>query len=82
MSTYNSPIVNNRPPQVVDLGFYSDIRFDADDSAPTYIGLNVSNAALTSASDWKIYKFTYSGSNTTRIQSQTGIWDNRATLSW
>lgn len=82
MSTYSAPLISNRPPQVVDLGFYSDIRFDVDDSAPIYIGLNVTNAALTSSNDWKIYKFTYSGSNTTRIQSQTGVWDNRATLTW
>lgn len=82
MSTYSIPIVNDKVPELVDLGFYCDIRFDVDDSAPTYIGLNVTNAALTSRNDWKIYKFTYSGSNTTRIQSQTGIWDNRAVLSW
>lgn len=82
MSTYSSPLISNKPPQIVDLGFYSDIRFDVDDSAPTYIGLNVTNTAPTSNSDWKIYKFTYSGSNITRIQSQTGIWDNRASLNW
>lgn len=82
MSTYTIPNVNNNKPQLADLGFYSDIRFDADDSAPVYIGLNVTNTAPTSNNDWKIYKFTYSGSNTTRIQSQTGVWDNRASLSW
>lgn len=82
MSTYLAPIVSNRPPQVVDSGFYSDIRFDVDDSAPNYIGLHVTVAALTSDPYWKIYKFTYSGSNVTRIESQTGIWDNRASLVW
>lgn len=82
MSTYQIPLINNKPPALVDSGFYSDIRYDADDSAPTYIGLNVTNTAATSSSDWKIYKFTYSGSNVTRIQSQTGIWNNRASLVW
>lgn len=82
MSTYAIPLINNKPPQLVDSGFFSDIRFDTDDSAPIYIGLNVTNAAPTSNNDWKIYKFTYSGSNITRIQSQTGIWDNRVTLTW
>lgn len=83
MSTYTTPFINNRPPELVDAGFYQDIRFDADDTAPIYIGLNTTNPALTSAVDWKIYKFTYgSGTAVTRIQSQVGIWDNRATLPW
>lgn len=80
MSTYSIPNINNKPPQLVDLGFYCDIRFDADDSAPTYIGMNVTNNASTSATDWKVLKFTYSGSNTTRIQVSYGSWDGRASL--
>lgn len=81
-STYTTPFINNRPPEIVDSGFYMDIRFDVDDSAPNYIGLHTTLNAPTSDSFWKIYKFTYSGSNVTRIQSQTGVYDNRATLSW
>jgi len=81
MSTYRYSPVNNNPPTVVDPGFYADIRFDADDSAPTYIGLNVTNDASTSTdTGWKVYKFTYSGSNVTRIQLAYGAWDNRASL--
>lgn len=57
---------------------YGDVRFDADDSAPTYIGLNLSANASTSATNWILYKFTYDGANTTRIQSTTGTWDDRA----
>lgn len=58
-----------------------DIRFDADDSAPDYIGLNAgSNSADTDSEDWIIIKFTYSGSNVTRIQKARGSWDNRASL--
>lgn len=82
MSTYQIPNVNNKPPQLGDLGFYCDIRFDPDDSTPTYIGLHVTNGVATSDTNWKILKFTYSGSNVTRIQTAYGAWDNRATLSW
>ena len=80
MSTYSIPNVNNNKPQLSDLGFYADIRFDVDDSAPTYIGLNVLNGASTTALGWKIYKFTYSGSNVTRIQLAYGAWDSRVGL--
>lgn len=80
MSTYRTPNINNRPPQLVDLSFYADIRFDADDSAPTYVGLHITNGADTSLTDWKIVKFTYSGSNTTRVQIAYGAWDNRGNL--
>ena len=59
-----------------------DVRFDADDSAPDYIGVNKTNNAPTSRGDWVIRKFTYSGSNVTRIQTLTGAWDDRATLGW
>jgi hypothetical protein len=80
LSTYQIPNINNKPPQLADLAFYADIRFDPDDSQPTYIGLNVLNGAATSSTDWKIYKFTYSGSNTTRIQVAYGSWDGRVAL--
>lgn len=58
----------------------ADVRFDANDSAPTYIGLNFySHNASTSTENWVVYKFTYSGSNITRVQKQEDIsWDNRA----
>jgi len=56
-----------------------DIRFDANDSAPTYIGLAEKNKTPTSTPAWVVYKFTYSSSNVTRIQKVSGItWDDRA----
>jgi hypothetical protein len=55
------------------------IKFDADDSAPTYIGLNINPDALDSDVNWIIYKFTYSGSNVTQIVKKRGIWTDRAT---
>ena len=81
MSTYRIPTLNNRPPELVDLGFYADIRFDANDAAPIYIGLNITDGASTSTdTGWKIYKFTYSSGNVTRIQLEYGAWDNRVAL--
>jgi hypothetical protein len=80
MSTYRRPVVNNERPQMADLGFFCDVRFDADDSAPTYIGLHVTNGAATDAEDWKVLKFSYSGSNVTRVQTAYGSWDGRAGL--
>lgn len=80
MSSYQIPNINNKPPQLIDGGFYCDILFDPDDSAPNYIGLNLQQPALTSTKDWKIYKLTYSGLNVTRYQVAYGSWDNRASL--
>lgn len=56
-----------------------DIRFDASDAAPTYIGLNYDNvSAGTAVPSWTVYKFTYSGSDVTRIQRKDAItWDAR-----
>lgn len=80
MSNYRPPILNNTKPQMADLGYFADIRFDADDSAPTYIGLHVTNGAATTDPGWKLYKFSYSGSNVTRIQLAYGAWDSRGGL--
>ena len=79
MSTYQIPSVNNLKPQLSDAGFYADIQFDASDAAPIYIGLNVTKGAADSTT-WKVYKFTYSGTDVTRIQLAYGSWTNRATL--
>lgn len=56
------------------------VLYDADDSAPTYIGINENADALTSATDWVVYKFLYSGSNVTSIRRKLGSWDGRAAL--
>lgn len=64
----------------MDSGIWADVRFDADDAAPIYTGMHVDSGAATSDTDWKIYKFTYSGANVTRIQLNYGSWDSRATL--
>ena len=56
------------------------ILFDADDSAPDYIGLNEDKDAVTTDTDWIVLKFTYSGSNVTKIERAVGAWDSRAGL--
>lgn len=80
--TYKIPIVNDRVPGLSDSGFYADIRFDPDDQVPTYIGMNLTNGEATTATTWKILKFTYSGTagSSTRIQLAYGAWDSRTGL--
>jgi hypothetical protein len=79
MSTYKMPVINDNRPVIGDLGIYADIRYDASDAAPNYIGLNLTNGAAEGSDSWKIYKFTYSGSDVTRIQLAYGSWTNRIT---
>ena len=79
LETYKSLPLNNRPAQTVDLGYWADIRYDPDDSQPTYIGLHTIKGAATSDINWKIYYFQYSGNNIIEIQLAYGSWDNRAT---
>jgi len=57
-----------------------DVRFDPNDSAPIYIGVNETQNALTASTDWIVYKFSYDGANVTRIQIAMGSWDGRAGL--
>lgn len=64
------------------------IRIDYDGSNnPIYIGI-APPGVPTSASMWKIFKITYSGSNPTLIQLADGdelsdnIWDNRTSLTY
>ena len=65
---------------VSDVTFVGIVRFDPDDSQPTYIGTNANALAQNTDGSWKISKFTYSGSNTTSIQTVVGVWSDRATL--
>lgn len=80
MSTYRAPNIYTQPPHISDLGFFADIQFDPNDALPIYIGLNVTKGASDDALDWKVYKFTYSGINVTRVQLAYGTWTGRAAL--
>lgn len=83
MSTYKMQNINNRPPQPVDLGFWAQIRFDASDVLPDYVGLHDTATAVEADTNWKVYKFTYNvSSEVTRIQFLYGSWTGRAALSW
>lgn len=79
-TSYRTPNLGAMRPKPSDMGFYADIQFDASDAAPIYIGLNLLKGASNAATDWKIYKFTYSGSDVTRIQLAYGSWTGRAAL--
>lgn len=57
-----------------------DIRYDASDTQPTYIGIHETNNASLDDPNWIIYKFNYDGSAITRIQKAKGSWDGRASL--
>ena len=59
---------------------YNVILFDPNDSQPNYIGMNENKDALETDTDWVIYKFTYSGSNITKIEKAIGAWSNRTSL--
>lgn len=60
-----------------------EVRYDANDALPNYVGTAAVNGTPTSANAWVIYKYTYSGSNVTRIQKLSNVaWDDRASLSW
>lgn len=61
------------------IGSANYVLFDANDSAPIYIGLNNNADATTAQLDWIIYKLVYSGANVTSIRRKIGSWDNRAT---
>ena len=55
-------------------------KFDADDTAPIYIGVNADADAIDGATDWTVFKFTYSGGATTVIRRKVGSWTGRAAL--
>lgn len=80
MSTYRVQTINGRGITVTDSGIWGDTRFDPDDSAPVYIGQHVDMGIATTNQEWKVQKFTYSGSAVTRIQLAYGSWDDRASL--
>lgn len=82
MTTHRKVVLNNHPVEPRDLAIWADVRFDSNDAAPDYIGLNTAKGAATTSTDWKIYKFTYAAgtSNATQIQLAYGSWDNRASL--
>jgi len=79
-ATYKSQDINHKIPNLMEGGYWGEIRFDADDTLPDYIGLNKLNGASTADETWKIYGFTYVGGAATRIRLAYGAWDDRVAL--
>lgn len=69
-------IALNTTPKVLSR---SQILFDPSSAQPTYIG-RASEGLSQSSDGWLIYKFTYSGSDITQIQTAIGKWSNRVAL--
>jgi len=48
-----------------------------------YRGTNMTHKAATSATDWVVYKYTYSSGDLILVEGPlTGSWDGRAALDW
>lgn len=62
------------------LAFPGITKFDASDALPNYIGMNTSPTASDDATDWLIFKFTYSGTAATQIVRKVGSWSGRVAL--
>lgn len=83
-----TPIRQNGDLLDKETGLYSDERwndrrFDYTSGDLDYIGKHKKHNALTSDTQWVIIKYTWSGSNCTRIEGPLiGAWDDRASLSW
>lgn len=77
---YIKHTVDNVPPQIVDLAYWGTIRYDPDDLQPNYLGLHLDSSANTSDTNWKVYKYTYTGTNVMMIQLAYGAWYNRTSL--
>lgn len=55
------------------------VLFDPSSAQPTYIGIGGQGLSQTSAG-WIVYKFNYSGTAITQIQTGIGSWSNRVSL--
>jgi len=54
------------------------VKYDADDTAPVYIGVNNVADASDDADDWRLYKFYYVGVGVVKIIKKTGSWTLRS----
>jgi hypothetical protein len=62
---------------------WKDQRYDYTSGNLDYKGVNETHKAATDSSTWEISKYTWTGSNITRIEGPlTGSWDGRAALAW
>jgi len=62
---------------------FMDQRFDFTSGNMDYKGLNPVHNEATDAVTWYIFKYTWDGTDCTRIEGPlVGSWDGRATLAW
>jgi hypothetical protein len=60
-----------------------DARHDYLSTDLVYRGINGTHNAATSATTWKIWKYTYGSDGVARMEGPLdGSWDGRAALSW
>lgn len=80
MSTYETQNVNQRPPMLIDDGFYADILFDNSDPNNNYVGLNVQFNISQDDPSWTIYWLSFLGGVFQRAGLSYGAWSVRTTL--
>ena len=71
-------------PELLANNYWKDKRFAFDGSDNLiYLGVNRESKASEAEGTWLISKFTWTGTNLTRIQGPlSGAWNNRTTLDW
>lgn len=70
--------------QIINLGgFWRDVRMEYSSGDLIYKGSHWLHDAATSDENWEVWKYTWDGSDLTRIEGPlTGAWDDRAALAW
>lgn len=53
-----------------------------DTGAIIYAGYNLLTNAPDGDAHWEVIKYTYDGSDITKIQKSEGTWTDRASLGW
>jgi hypothetical protein len=74
---------NRMVQETVDSSRWHDQRMAYNTGQLIYFGKNLTHKAATDATTWNIWKYTWDGSDCTRIEGPlVGSWDNRASLAW
>lgn len=63
--------------------FWQDVRMEYSGGDIIYKGAHFAHDAAIADNKWEIWKYTWDGSDLTRIEGPlVGAWDDRATLGW
>jgi hypothetical protein len=75
--------VNSRD-QIIGLdAYWHDVKFEFSSGLPIYKGVHALHDAADTATNWEIWKFTWSGADPARVEGPLeGSWTGRAALSW